>query len=492
MGIIVNQSIKNTIITFIGFAIGAINALFLYTKFLGDDYYGLTTFLLSTATILMPFLAFGVQNTLIKFYAEQPDENAKAKFLNFMLVLPWVVVTPLVVFFILGYPMITSWLSKENQVISDYVWLIPVLAIFMAYFEICYAWVKVHFKSVFGNFIKEVLLRLLVSFLLFGVYKQWLSQSSFVYALTFVYFLVFLLMAITAFSIKKPNFSLGLPKKIKPIVVYSSFIIFSSSIAVMLLDIDKFMIGQMIPLREAAYYSVAIFIALTISIPLRAMHQITHPITTTLMANKSWEELNVLYKKTSITLQVVGGWLLIGILTNIHSVYALLPEKYTGGIVVVFLIAISKFFDVMLGNNNSIILNSKYYKSVLLLGIILVFVTIGLNQWLIPKFGIVGAAVATLISIFVYSLSKLLFVVFKMKLFPFTRKTIISLAIILLVFLCFYFWNFKTHPLISILLKSVLITIVYFGLVIATRVSNDINSLLISLKSKIILKNKMG
>ncbi|WP_321538338.1 hypothetical protein [Flavobacterium piscinae] len=34
MGIVLNQSIKNTIITFIGFAIGATNALFMYTHFL--------------------------------------------------------------------------------------------------------------------------------------------------------------------------------------------------------------------------------------------------------------------------------------------------------------------------------------------------------------------------------------------------------------------------------------------------------------------------
>jgi len=54
MGIVVNQSIKNTVITYLGFGIGAINVVFLYTKFLSDDYFGLITFILSTANILMP------------------------------------------------------------------------------------------------------------------------------------------------------------------------------------------------------------------------------------------------------------------------------------------------------------------------------------------------------------------------------------------------------------------------------------------------------
>ena len=60
MGIVIKQSIQNTITTFIGFAIGAINTLFLYTNFLTDAYYGLVGFLLSTANVMMPFFMFGV------------------------------------------------------------------------------------------------------------------------------------------------------------------------------------------------------------------------------------------------------------------------------------------------------------------------------------------------------------------------------------------------------------------------------------------------
>lgn len=65
MGIVINQSIKNTVVTYFGFAIGAVNALFLYTIFLGKMHYGITTFVLSAANILMPLMAFGVHNTLV-------------------------------------------------------------------------------------------------------------------------------------------------------------------------------------------------------------------------------------------------------------------------------------------------------------------------------------------------------------------------------------------------------------------------------------------
>jgi O-antigen/teichoic acid export membrane protein len=485
MGIVINQSIKNTIITFIGFAIGAANALVMYTHFLGEDYYGLTAFLLSTANILMPLMAFGIQNTLVRFYAEHKTEEDKSRFLNLVLVLPLVLIIPLFLGLLFFYHEIASLLSTENSIIYSYVWIIPVIGLFMGYFEIFYAWVKVHLKSVFGNFIKEVLLRIFISIFLFAVYFEWISKIQFIYSMVLIYFAMMLVMAFVAFKIRKPAFHLKFPKEKKEIIIYSAFIIFSSSIAVMLLDIDKFMIGQYIPLKEAAYYSVAIFIALTISVPMRAMHQITHPITTDLMAKKKYSELNELYKKASITLQVVGGLIMLGILTNIQQIYALLPEKYSGGILVVFIISLSKFFDLMLGNNNSIIFNSKYYRTVLLLGLCLVVLTVSLNMYFIPNFGIEGAAIATLISIGLYSLAKLLFVVFKMDLFPFTSKTLVSLGIIIVTFILFYFWDFPFHPILNILLKSVLVSVFYVFLNYKLAISIDINQIIDSLVKKL-------
>lgn len=169
---------------------------------------------------------------------------------------------------------------------------------------------------------------------------------------------------------------------------------------------------------------------------------------------------------------------MLGILTNIHQVYALLPEKYSGGVAVVFIISISKFFDLMLGNNNSIIFNSKYYRTVLLLGVCLVVLTVSLNMYFIPNFGIEGAALATLLSIGLYSLAKLLFVVIKMDLFPFTKNTLLSLGIIGLTFMVFYFWNFPFHPIINIILKSVLLSFFYLVLNYKLKISVDINDVI--------------
>ncbi|PIE48441.1 MAG: sugar isomerase, partial [Flavobacteriales bacterium] len=51
------------------FAIGGVNALFLYTYWLPESYYGLVTFLFSSANLVMPLMALGVQHSIIKFYS---------------------------------------------------------------------------------------------------------------------------------------------------------------------------------------------------------------------------------------------------------------------------------------------------------------------------------------------------------------------------------------------------------------------------------------
>ena len=486
MGIVLNQSLKNTIITYLGFGIGAINTLYLYPFFLGTVFYALTNYILSWANIIMPLLAFGMQNTLVKFYTQYKTEEERSQFLSFTVLIPLLLCIPLGLIGLFFFEPISLYLSKENPVVKDYLWLIPFIGLSMAYFEIFYAWARVHMHSVFGNFVKEVGLRLFSLFALIGVYYKWITVVEFIYVTAIIYFLAFIITMFYAFRIKKPVFQFSIPQNVKDVLVYTFFIILSGSVAVMLLDIDKIMLNQYIKIENIAYYSVATYIASVIAVPSRAMHQITYPITAKLMHENKHNELNDLYKKTSINLQVVGGFVMLCIFVNINQLYVMVPKEYSGGILVVFLIGISKYFDLILGNNNAIIFNSKYYRMVLFLGLLLVFLTVGLNMFFIPRYAITGTAVATLLSITLYSLAKLLFVVKRMHLYPFTNQTLYSLGITFGIFLVFYFWEFPFSPIISIGLKSILVTLLYvyinYKFVISVEINQAIDVVLKKLK----------
>lgn len=485
MGIVQSQSIKNTIITFLGFGIGAVNALFFYTNFLGKLHYGIVATVLSGANILMPLMAFGAQNTMIRFFSSYKTEKEREEFLTFMLYLPLVFIIPIGLIFYFFYDEIAhSWI-KENPTLQPFFWLIPVIGLFMAYFEVFYAWAKVHMQSVIGNFISEVLVRSVVMVLLVCVHFNWLSKDTFVYCVALAYFAQLVAMKLYAISIKMPVWSIAIPANIKEIVYYSVFIIVSGGIAVMLIDFDKVMIPQYLSVEQNALYAVAIFISTVIVVPSRAMTQIVAPITAKLMVEQKHDELNELYKKSAINLQAIGGFIMLLIFVNIKEMYHLIPKDYSGGIWVVFMIGLSKFYDVLLGNNNSIIVNTKYYRTVLLFGVATVVLMIVLNMIFIPLYGIEGAAFATLITVACYNTVKLFFVVKKMDLFPFTSKTLYSLLIIALCFVLFYYWDFPFHSIVNILLKSILLSALYLYLNYRFTISQEINDFVNGLRKKL-------
>lgn len=477
MGIVINQSFKNTITTYLGFGLGAINTLFLYTEFMSDTYYGLVAYILSTANIMMPLMAFGVQNTIIKFYSTFKTKNALNSFLTLMLFLPLALTIPIGLIGYLGCDTIVSWLTQKNSIVGNYLWYIFITALAMAYFEVFFAWVKVQMKTVFGNFMKEVFHRVGVMVLLFALYFEWLAVEQFLIGLVGVYVLRMLLMLINAFYVRLPVFRFNKIDKLSSILKYSSLIIVAGSIATMILDIDKFMLNNYIEIEKVAYYSVAVFIATVIAVPQRAMHQIMMPLTAKFINDNNREELNDLYERSSLTLYIISGFIFLLIVLNINQLYAIIPEEFSGGITVVFLISIAKLYDNLLGNNNAILFNSDYYRMVLVFGVVLAISAVILNIVLIPLYGIDGSALATLIAVLLYNTIKIIFVKKTFNMLPFTKQTLKISILLVVCVLVFYFWEFPFNAYLNIVLKSITIGIVYALLIYKLNISEDINEM---------------
>lgn len=476
MGIVLNQSFKNTITTYLGFGIGAINTLFLYTNFLSDKYYGLVAFLLSAANIMMPFMAFGVHNAIVKFYSKFKTKNSINSFLTMMLFMPLLFIIPTVFIGYFAYDAIVGWLSNENQIVENYVWHILILAIAMAYFEIFFAWTKVQMQTVFGNLMKEIFHRVCIMLLLFAVYLQWLSVDDFIVALVGVYILRMVIMKLYAFTVRFPKLKFQKLDNRDSILKYAALMIIAGSVAMLILDIDKFMIGLMLPdIQQVAYYSVAIFIATVIAVPQRAMHQIMLPLTAKYLNENDNIALQNLYKRSSITLLVLSGFILLLIILNINQLYKILPTEFTGGLFVVLIISLAKLYDNSLGNNNAILFNSDYYRMVLFFGVLLAIMAIVLNAIFIPIYGIEGSAFATFLAVFIYNTIKIIFVKRKFNMLPYTKGSFKIVLILIVLLLTFYFWEFTFHPIINIIVKSSIIGFIYFSLIYKLNVSEDIS-----------------
>ncbi|SHH62334.1 lipopolysaccharide biosynthesis protein [Winogradskyella jejuensis] len=478
MGIVIRQSFKNTLSTYIGFGIGAINTLFLYTNFLTDEYYGLVAFILSAANIMLPFMAFGVQNALIKFYSTFKTKNTLNSFLTLMLLLPLVFIIPTTIFGLIGYDFIASLLSEKNPLVYGYLWHILITAIAMAYFEVFFSWSKVQMKTVFGNVMREIFHRFCIMILLGCVYMGWISVNTFIGAVVAVYVARMFIMKIYAFTLRFPVIKFNKIENVSSILKYSFLIIIAGSIAMVILDLDKFMIGQYLEIENVAYYSVAIFIATVISVPQRSMHQILMPITAKFLNDGNKEELKSLYQKSSLSLLVISGLIFLLIVLNINMLYQILPEKFTGGLFVVIIIGIAKVYDNAMGNNNAILFNSDYYRIVLFFGVLLALLAIVFNVILIPLYGIEGSAMATFLAIVIYNTLKLIFVRIKLNIQPFSLASFKVLVLVAVLGLALYWVDFPLNPIVGIVLKSILVSLLYCFTVYKLDISEDINGII--------------
>ena len=486
MGIVFNQSLRNTIVLILGFAIGGINVLFLYTHFLDAEYFGLITFLLSSANLVMPLLVFGMQHTIVKFFTSYSQKEQRDDFLVITLFLPLLVILPLAFLGTVFYRQIAEFLSRENIIIEQYTYLIFVLAVCMGYFEVFYAWSRVQLKSVFGGFVKEIFARVCVTFLLLAVYLGWIDNQGFVYAVVWVYLLRMLIMLVYALRLYMPRFrGFRMPDNMREILTFSFYIILAGSAGTIVLEIDKFMIPQLTEISQVAYYSVGVYIASVIAIPNRAMQQIINPITARELNANNLPEVRSLYQRSSLNLLIVGGLLFLLINANIREIYQFIDRpEYAAGMFIVLVISISELIKLSLGTNGAILTNSSLYKVLFYFSLAMALSVFLLNRLLIEQLGIDGAALATLIVVLVFSAIKVYYVYRKLGMQPYTGKTGVLMVLIAVVFVIFYLLEFDLHPLIAILIKGTLITAVFLFSVLRMRISDDMTEFLRGLRRK--------
>ncbi len=490
MGIVLKQSFKNTLIIYSGFLIGGLNTIVFFPNIIGADFQGIITVLLAYSNLIMPIMALGVHYTIIKFFSLYKTKEEKDKFLSLAIILPLIMALPIgFLWNLIQDFIITRLVDEKNNTIGNYTSVIYIVAICCAYFEVFYAWAKVQLKTVLGNFLKEFYNRAAILILLIAVSFNLITKLNFAFYLTGFYVIRTLIMMCYAFSIYFPKLNFALPHNYREILTFSAFIILAGSAGALILDIDKVMVISKETFKAAAYYTVAVFIGSFIEAPSRAMNQILQPLTSKSLNDNDTKEVESLYKKSSINLLVVGGLFFLLINCNVVELFRVMPKGYEQGVFAVLLISSAKMYNMFLGNNGSILANSKFYKITLPIGVGSALLVYFLNVLFYHKINMDtnGLAIATLLTIFIFNTFKLWFVNNKLKMNPFTNKTGLILLIIISLFFLFYFWNFSLpemyirkvpiHPLLNIILKSILISTVYLFLIVKLKISKQINSL---------------
>ena len=479
MGIVAKQTSLNVMIIGIAFAIGGLNTLVFYPLFLSAKEYGLVVFLLASSNLLMPLIGFGVHQTIIRFFSSYNSREEQQLFMSSVILFPLFIALIVGGIGVLFYHSIATALSIKNPVITNYTWVIFVVAVATAYFEVFYAWARVQLQSVAGNALKEIFPRLYLFLLLMALYFFELSFHNFIVALVSGYYLRLLMMIVLANSCYPLRVRLHFSSNIRSILTYSVTILLAGSAGSLIIDIDKFMIPQLEEIKQTAFYAVAIFAATLVEVPARAMWQILSPLVATAVNKNNTNEVNSLYRRSALNLVVVSGWFFLLVNLNSEALFSLLPnEGYQKATLVVLYISLAKLITMMFGCGGAIISNSSFYQISLVFSIVMALGVSILNMIWIPLYGIDGAALATLVVVGVSIVVKIIYLQFKIKANPLSWNLFKALIAVGILYTLFQYIEWTFSPLVQIGLTSTLVSALYFLIVSQFKLSDDLLRLL--------------
>tara|TARA_S200000501_G_scaffold192921_1_gene181748 strand:- start:429 stop:1889 length:1461 start_codon:yes stop_codon:yes gene_type:complete len=476
MGIVVRQSFLNLISIGIAFLIGAVNTLYLYPTFLGSKLQGLIIALLAISNLLQPFISFGTQHAVIRYYSKYNKKTDKDGLLTLSIIIPLVIVILFVPIFFTYYDQIRLYLFQSDQSLSKYAYVILFIAVSTSFFEIFYSWLRVKLKSVFGNFLKELYPRLLIAFLLISYSYGILNFENFVLFLIYGYYLRLLIVIIYSFFINRPRISFAFKSDFIEVFKYCLLIFLSGAASSIILDIDKSMLSSILTVENVAYYSVAVFIAAVIEIPGRAMFQILSPVVADAINKNHFKKLEGLLKKSSTNLVLVASLFFLLINLNLNDFYEMLNQDgYSIGIPIVIIVSFGKLYSMSIGCINNIISNSKYYYYTFWFSLFSSILAVVLNIYLITEYGIVGAAYATLIVLIIMNSLKLYLIKVKFNIHPYSKDTVKIIVLSILGFVIFSNLKLDFDPVLNIIVKSSLVLILYTLSAYIFRLSDDVN-----------------
>jgi O-antigen/teichoic acid export membrane protein len=495
MSTIRKQSIISSVIIYIGFSVGFINTYF-FTKqdpFTAEQY-GLTTIFVAIASMMMAFASLGMPSFIFKFYPYYHDHLPPRKndMLTWALLISSIGFVLVIIAGIALKHVIIRKFTQNSELLVHYYYWVFVLGFGLTVYTILevYAW---NFnKSVLTNFLREVQWRLFTTILIvlfatkiIGDFDLFIKLYSFTYpAIAIILFFYLLFTKKFHFTFTVSKVSRRYFKKILSlcVFVYSSLIILTLSKV-----FDSIVIASLNGLDKVGVFGLALLMGSVIQAPQRGIISTSYP-----HLSRAWKEKNMallqrIYQRSSINLLIFAS-----------GIFALIALNYTEAITTfklkdAFLLGFSAFviigftcvIDMGTGLNSQIIASSNYWRFELISGVILLIFMLPLTYILTYKYGIIGPAIANLVSISIYNAIRLVFLWKKFKLFPFSIQSAYTILLAAGCYIICYFVFLHLHGFAGLILRSLSFIILYAGIAFWLKLSPDVHPVLQTIKKRL-------
>ncbi len=230
--------------------------------------------------------------------------------------------------------------------------------------------------------------------------------------------------------------------RIKPIFASKNLLKFSVPLSLAgisylaLNQMDRIMLGIFSSSSEVGKYNAAFIISQPLSLFLFALVTIFSPIIADLFNKKQFTELSRLYKIVSRWIFTISFPFAVILCIFSKQILSLFGSAFTEAWPVLIILVFSQVALFSAGGAGAMMQMTGNQYLVLVNTSAMLAVNIGLNLWLIPQFGKLGAALATAISITVVQIALLIQVFKILRIHPFSVgqiKSLLAATLILII-----------------------------------------------------------
>ncbi len=492
------RSIKATVWIYVGFIIGAINTYFLTHKsWFSTDQNGLTRTLIETSQLVFAFSTLGTTTYLYKFFPYYEDNLQKKK--NDILSIAMLVsligfVITCSGIFILEPLIIKKFSTNSILFVKYFYWIIP-MAFFTLLYNILEAYAYGFKKGVLTSLLKETILRLYTCIILVLKIFNFINFRQFIILFSFQYAIIVLMLGIHLYKNNQLWISFNISrvtkkfrKKILSIMALTFIVII---VGVLRQSIDGLVLAAKQNLGKVGIFGLAAYMVSVLQAPFRSIVAITIPI-----LSRSWKEKNIaeidrIYKRSSINLLTFSLLIFFCVWLNFSDgiFFLEINPEYLQGKNVFLILGIVTIIEMGTGVNGQIIGTSSFWRFELWTSILLTALIIPLSYTLTVKYGLIGPAIANLVSFSVYNLVRYWFLYKKFNLQPFTIKSLEILIIsIVSYFITYYVFN-NIHGLFGIIGRIVMYFIIFAMAMYKRNISPDVIPVIESILKRFGIRN---
>lgn len=432
-GISTKQAFLFTLINYVGVLIGVVSTVLIYPQ--DKEMLGIIRFVDACAQIMYPIIVLGSTHALINFYP-QLTEKLQHKLFSYSLIslaklAGWV-----------GLSLFILHFFYRDESFKYVAYAFP-LALAMAYIELFRRQATNLQKISFPTFFEKIIPKIALPgiFLLALYTTTTIDQGLGMYIIS--YGMITTVIGIYIYKLYpyqlQRNYSDLFDKvKKREYYAYSLFAFAGSFGSFFAFRVDSLMIPYFISYEANGTYNIGVTLASTLAIPATGVFALYAPIISDLIKNARLRQLNEKYKEVARVMFFIGMLLFSCVAVGIDPLFHLLPtyDKLAPSIPIIYLLGVNVVINMSTGFNSEIISYSKYYRFNLISILFLMVLNVGMNLWFLTQttYGIFGVGLASLISLTLFNLGKVIYIYLKMKLWPFDvqfGKLFLSMLLIL-------------------------------------------------------------